>query len=398
MPRLSSQAGAPDPRMIAVVLAMLAATAGRPPPTPCATPARPHAGPGIQDVMQQHAAAPPAPRRHTGWLKPPLTIAMSWDGPASEIKRMPGDVLDPDPPAPAGGSPAKAMSPPRPPGRRNRDARRSGPPPERRTGPWRSRPDRGAPRGERAGAASRGPTGSAASQAQSDRQPRRRAIPGGSRSRGRSRSQPPRNHGRVQVAVGRLGRVEGDGDRGGKHRAHRHRGPGPALGAGELGVGAKAAAGEVDRLEIAGQQLTAPRQPGRIGDHQAHRATDRGPAGGRGPGHGHQDAPEVASAPPEAALGKIADEEPELLPPELWLPDPDPVLEDPEPEPWLPDPEPVLENPEPDLAAEPAPPGSRPRRSRGSSRQGGGDRPGQRARRPRRRQQLPPTAGCGRDA
>jgi hypothetical protein len=48
----------------------------------------------------------------------------------------------------------------------------------------------------------------------------------------------------------------------------------------------------------------------------------------------------VACAPPEPALGKIADEEPELLPPELWLPDPDPVLED----------------PEPDLAAEPVPP------------------------------------------
>jgi hypothetical protein len=64
---------------------------------------------------------------------------------------------------------------------------------------------------------------------------------------------------------------------------------------------------------------------------------------------GHQDAPEVACAPPEAAPGKIENPEPERLPPELWLPDPDPVPEDPAPELWLPDPDPVPEDPAPEL-------------------------------------------------
>jgi hypothetical protein len=36
-------------------------------------------------------------------------------------------------------------------------------------------------------------------------------------------------------------------------------------------------------------------------------------------------------------LGKIEDEDPERLPPELWLPDPDPVPEDPAPE-WAAEP------------------------------------------------------------
>ncbi len=246
---------------------------------------------------------------------------------------------------PPGGSPPKAMSPPRPtstPQPRcsaSRAAARSA-----------ARALAVAPRSRRTpgGTVSRREPRSSRMSRQPGQtrtgQPHRWAVPGDQLEVAviPQRSQ-LRGHGRIQVAVGGLGRVQRDGDRVGEHLAHRHRGSGPALGAGELGVGAKAAAGQVERREIAGQQLTAPRQPGRIGDHQAYRATDRGPAGGRGPRHGHQDAPEVASAPPEAALGKVEDEEPERLPPGLWLPDPDPVPGDRAPA-------------APDFAAEPVPP------------------------------------------
>jgi hypothetical protein len=118
----------------------------------------------------------------------------------------------------------------------------------------------------------------------------------------------------------------------------------------DLGVGAEAAAGQVDGGQIGFEEATGRGQAGRFGHHQVDQRAQGSPAG-RGllllfrvrvaGGGWHQEPPEVAWLLPELELGV----EPELKPLEL---DPEfvPVLE--------PEFDPVLEL-EPELVDEPVP-------------------------------------------
>ena len=183
---------------------------------------------------------------------------------------------------------------------------------------------------------------------------------------------------RVDVAVGEFGRPQRDRDGLGEERADLLACGLPVslpvglpvdLEGADLGVGAEAAAGQVDGGQVGFEEAAGRGQAGGFGHHQVDQCA-QGPPAGRGllllgllllgllllgvrvrvaGGGQHQEPPEVAWLLPELELGA----EPELKPLEL---DPEfvPVLEL-EPE-LVDEPEPELvDEPEPELVDEPVP-------------------------------------------
>jgi len=97
---------------------------------------------------------------------------------------------------------------------------------------------------------------------------------------------------RVNGAVGQLGRAERNGDRLGEQRPHLDGGPACGVHAGDLRIGAEAAAGRVDRGQLLDQDRTRGGQTRRVGREERDRGPPHGPLDPARLGAGH-DAPEV---------------------------------------------------------------------------------------------------------
>ena len=237
-------------------------------------------GARVEDVVQRGPAAPPAPGGGAGRGQPAVPDGHHRRGSGRRVLRPPGDVLHPDPPAAVwwltGDRDVPAQA------HQHSAAQRAGQPGGR------------AVRGPRLGGGAEVQAHPGGQGEQPARLVEAHLAPAGRGPHGQPDRRPVGRHqrevavvadggegiadGRIDVAVGQLGRAQRDRHRLGEQRAELHR-PGLAFGSQEhqLGVGPEPAAGGVHGGEIRRQQAAAVAELGRVGDQQPDLGAQRGP-------------------------------------------------------------------------------------------------------------------------